>query len=196
MCIAALASYFGMNRIGNCAAQRLHILSSSGSMIAHQREMCVINAKRKRCQYILFIDGDQTFPRDILHNWIPLDKDIIGANIPIKQIPSRPTAVDVEGKVMFTDEESQGLQEAMQVGTGVLLVKLAVFDKLSRPWFYQEWREEAQAPMGEDVYFCHKARVAGFQVFVDHDVSKHVGHIGDFEYTHELVGDIDNAEGL
>lgn len=188
--LAALASYFGMNRIGNCAAQRLHILSSSGSMIGHQRDTCVMMAKRSKCDYILFIDGDQTFPRDVLHKWVPMDKDIIGANIPIKQIPSRPTAVGTDGKLIFTDEDSTGLTEAMQVGTGMLMIKVSVFDKLERPWFYQEWNPVAQAPMGEDVYFCLKARRAGYKVWIDQDVSKHVGHIGDFEYTHELVGDL------
>ena len=35
---------------------------------------------------------------------------------------------------------------------------------------------------GEDVYFCTMARVHGFEVWVDHDLSKEVTHIGQFEY--------------
>jgi hypothetical protein len=35
------------------------------------------------------------------------------------------------------------------------------------------------------VFFCRKAREAGYEVLVDHDLSHQVKHIGTFEYSHE-----------
>jgi hypothetical protein len=39
--------------------------------------------------------------------------------------------------------------------------------------------------IGEDVFFCQKAAAAGFKIWIDHDVSKEIGHIGTFEFKHD-----------
>jgi hypothetical protein len=38
--------------------------------------------------------------------------------------------------------------------------------------------------MGEDVFFCKKARELGHKIYIDHDVSHEIGHIGTFEFGH------------
>ena len=43
-------------------------------------------------------------------------------------------------------------------------------------------RNEDGGLVGEDVYFCKLARERGFDVFVDHDLSKDCGHVGMLEY--------------
>lgn len=188
--LAMLGCHFGMERIGEHTAQKLHMLVSYGSMPAHQRESCVMMALRSKCDYIVFVDGDQTFPKDTIHRLIAHDKDIVGANIPIKKIPSRPTAVGLNGKLFFTDPDSTGIVEVQRIGTGIMCVNTKVFSKLQRPWFDQRWVQSAMAHRGEDDYFCDMARRAGFKVFVDQDLSKEIGHIGDFIYTHNLVGEV------
>jgi len=42
----------------------------------------------------------------------------------------------------------------------------------------------------EDFYFCKKLRANGVSVYVDHDVSQEVAHVGDFEYTLNSHGEI------
>ena len=188
--LAMLGCHFGMKRIGEYTSQRLHMLVSYGSMISQQRENCVMMALRAKCDYVIFVDGDQTFPKDLVHRLIAHDVDVVGANIPIKKIPSRPTAIGLTGKLLFTDPDSSGLVEVQRIGTGVMCVKAEVFQKLKRPWFDQRWVQSAMAFRGEDDYFCDMARKADFRVFVDQDLSKEVGHVGDFIYTHDHVGEV------
>ncbi len=40
---------------------------------------------------------------------------------------------------------------------------------------------------GEDVFFGMKAMNAGFEIWIDHDLSKKIEHIGDFYYTHNYT---------
>ena len=65
---------------------------------------------------------------------------------------------------------------------GMLMIKRAVFEKLRKPWFETCYREEHDDWLGEDVYFCIRAREAGFGIWVDHDLSKQVTHQGIYEF--------------
>jgi hypothetical protein len=56
-------------------------------------------------------------------------------------------------------------------GTGFMLIKREVFDKVKAPWF--ECYDKGMA--GEDVYFCAKCKDAGVKVWVD--TALHLGHI-------------------
>jgi len=64
-----------------------------------------------------------------------------------------------------------------------MLIKTSVFESLPQPWFMEDPIKE----IGEDVHFCNLAREHGFQVFIDHDLSKDVMHIGEFEYRHQIM---------
>jgi hypothetical protein len=59
----------------------------------------------------------------------------------------------------------------------VTLVKTSILAKIPRPWFNVMWSDHG-AIIGEDIHFCIKAQDAGFEVYVDHDLSKAIGHIG------------------
>ena len=71
-----------------------------------------------------------------------------------------------------------GLLQVDACGAGFLFVRRGVFEKLKRPWFVFLDR------MGEDFYFCRKARAAGYQVWAD--VGLKAGHMGVVEI-HEGV---------
>jgi hypothetical protein len=104
-------------------------------------------------------------------------------------MPTGPTAqnYDENGKrqPVFSMPESTGLEEVGSVGTGVMLIKREVFQGMSEPWFDMPWQYDNRGYMGEDVFFCKKAQELGFKVYIDHDVSKEIGHIGTFEFRHE-----------
>ena len=48
--------------------------------------------------------------------------------------------------------------------------------------------------VGEDIFFCNKAKGAGYKIYIDHDLSKGVSHIGDFPYKHEQMEGWDDKE--
>jgi hypothetical protein len=43
---------------------------------------------------------------------------------------------------------------------------------------------------GEDWNFCQACEKAGINLYIDHDVSKLVGHVGLYEYTTAVVGEV------
>lgn len=54
-----------------------------------------------------------------------------------------------------------------------------MFRRLSRPWFNFEYRDGVNG--GEDWFFMRAASRAGIPVYVDHDASRLLRHIGEIE---------------
>ena len=162
---------------------------SQGTLIANQRAELSIDAMREDCTHILFIDSDMRFPQDMIGRLLKHDLDIVATNCARRRMPTGPTAQlykeNGERELVWTMPESTGLQEVGSVGMGVMLIKANVFEALAEPWFETPWRVDKRGYIGEDVYFCQKAAAAGFKIWIDHDVSKEIGHIGTFEFKHD-----------
>jgi len=167
------------------------IVTSVGSSILPEgRARLVARAYDADATHIMWFDADMKFPDDIISRLLNHNLAVVGVNYPRKNIEARPTAYadtpDYVGPVWSGDRAS-GIQEVSIVGFGALLCDMRVFDQIELPFF----AFEPQAPdfvktMGEDVYFCRKLHKAGIPVHIDHDLSKQVAHIGDFEYTNFL----------
>jgi hypothetical protein len=56
------------------------------------------------------------------------------------------------------------------------------------------YKPEVDAYQGEDWNMCEALEKAGVPIYVDHDLSKRIGHVGTFKYTHEVVGQIVREE--
>jgi len=166
----------------------------TGSILPKSRLEILKAAKEMDAHYLLYIDSDQTFPRNLVHRLVHNKVDVVGANIAVKTIPSQPTArgEPPEGKLhgapIYTDLESKGLQEVWRVGTGVLLLSKKAMVVLPHSCFEMKYVEAIDDYQGEDWTLCEALRKLGFKLYIDHDVSKEVGHLGEFEYTHDVVG--------
>jgi len=162
---------------------------SQGTLIANQRAELSLDAMAEGCTHILFIDSDMRFPQDMIGRLLKHDLDIVATNCARRRMPTGPTAQlykeNGERELVWTMPESTGLQEVGSVGMGVMLIKANVFAALSEPWFETPWRMDKRGYIGEDVFFCQKAAAAGFKIWIDHDVSKEIGHIGTFEFKHD-----------
>lgn len=171
---------------------------SEGTLIANQRAELSLDAMREGCSHILFIDSDMRFPQDMISRLLAHDVDIVAANCARRRMPTGPTAQiykeNGERELVWTMPDSTGLQEVGSVGMGVMLIKAGVFKALSEPWYETPWRTDKRGYIGEDVFFCNKARDAGFKIWIDHDVSKEIGHVGTFEYKHDHTWVIKDLE--
>lgn len=144
------------------------------------------------CTHILFLDDDMLFPMNTFSALLTADKDIVAANCVTKEWPPRTTANKIGGGKVFTRRSSEGLEEVESVGTAVMMIKREVFEKLPKPWFDNEWiNVEENKFTGEDRYFCYKAREHGFKVYIDHDLSKEIKHIGEWFYSHGMTEEWD-----
>jgi hypothetical protein len=172
-----------------------------GTIIQNQRADLCLDAMREGCSHILFIDSDMTFPQDMVQRLLKHDVDIVATNCARRRMPTGPTAqnYDENGvrQAVYTMPDSTGLEEIGSVGTGVMLIKKEVFQNMSEPWFDMPWQVGKRGYMGEDVFFCKKAQELGFKVYIDHDVSKEIGHIGTFEFKHDhtwVMRDLEKAK--
>lgn len=163
---------------------RLHTLK--GTILPKSREGLVFMALEHDYTHIFFLDSDMRFPRNALLQLLHRNTYIIGANYPTRRYPCKPVtfADDSDAsKRVYTEEGDSHMQEVASIGFGCTLIDLDVFKGLPRPWFATPWDEETRNWIGEDVYFCRKAReVLGLPVLIDHDLSHKVAHVGEWEY--------------
>lgn len=196
MSLLAMVTYFMGVSTGAFKKQSIVPMTVRGSILANKRLDAVKQMMELKCSHLLFIDTDQTFPKTTLHRLLSHDKDVVAVNIAVKKIPSMPTARGwpkegqswMDAPLIYTDEDSKGLEKIARIGCGIILIKRKVFEKTGLNIFGQPWQEDLQKYQGEDWSMCEAFEREGFDIWIDHELSNVVGHIGDFEYTHEVVG--------
>lgn len=183
--LATLTANWSAKHVPN--GGKLFIFTSMGTLIANQRQELVIEAMQADCSHILFIDTDMRFPKDAIDRLMAHDKPIVAANYATRRMPVKTVAFKTDGAwdCVYTTEKSSGLEPVSAVGMGLMLIKREVFEKLTLPWFIIGYSPKTGEFSGEDIYFCRQARKAGYEVLIDHDLSKEVKHIGSFEFAHE-----------
>ncbi len=160
----------------------------TGGYVAHNRNALVRAAREKQATHLMFIDADHLFAASSIIRLLDHDKDIVAANYntrgnlgPNGELLNVLKPFDDKGK-MVTDGSvanfvmPQDLFKVAGIGTGMMLIKLSVFDKLEpAPWFVA-WEDEFGNHHTEDIEFCIKAREAGFDIWCSPTIQ--VGHIG------------------
>ena len=156
------------------------LITKEGSIVHWNRESIVQKAIEENCSHVLFVDTDMVFDADAAGRLLRRDKDIIGVDYNTRKLPTVSTVKIHDENGDFIKEEKDGLLKCAGVGTGFMLIKTLVFTKLSHPWFMFESNDKGEVVYGEDMWFCNKARKAGFEIFADLTIK--VGHIGDYIY--------------
>lgn len=125
-----------------------------------------VNPIYKQATHIFFVDDDMLFPPSALVQLLAHDLPIVGGLYYGRSAPHLPIAYRkvFDNQWVATTKFCPGLQEVDAIGAGCLLIKREVFEKLSRPWF------EFSDRMGEDMWFCERAREAGYPIVLDADV--------------------------
>lgn len=171
----------------------LDIYTAAGTLIFDQRNKLVHTAIDAKCDYIVFIDADMRFPKDTITRLLAHDKDIIGVNATTRSEPVKPTAknlrIEEDGSCTWLPIYSNvmtGISQADGIGCGVMMIKAEVIAKLEEPYFYFEQLPNNNI-LGEDIYFCVKARDAGITTWVDHELSMEIKHIGQYTYSWDNI---------
>lgn len=173
---------------------QLRIHNRKGSILPQSRHKILSEALKTNSTHLLFIDSDQTFPADLAHRLMQHQKKVVGCNIATKTLPSNPTARQFNntraGELVYTHEDSKGLEQVWRLGCGIMLIDLLAMRReglRNPPWFDITWHEETQDYRGEDWFFCERLEQAGIKIYVDHELSWEVGHIGKMNYGHDVV---------
>jgi glycosyltransferase involved in cell wall biosynthesis len=148
----------------------------------------VESALEEGADYVLFIDADMRFPKDTLERLIAHGKGIIGVNATTRSSPVKATAktleIDEDGTCnwkQISSKNKTGIQQADGIGCGVMLISKETLNAIPKPWFFFELLPENKL-LGEDIYFCIKAKDVGIDTFIDHDLSQEIGHVGNYTY--------------
>lgn len=192
------------------------------SVISSARNILTNLFLKSNCDYLLFVDADQTFkPEDVL-KMISEDKDVIGAVIPKKEINWAIVREAVRQNIgvdkldqctgsfnisanIDKDTDFSKPFEVDHVGTGMLLVKREVFEKMipsvqkyyhsdgsiqglnAGDEMYEFWRAGVnnEKLTGEDVYFCNLWKDLGGKIYAV--AYPKVSHIGTYEFKGSVV---------
>lgn len=156
-----------------------------GGYVARNRNDLVNTAQSNGSTHVMFIDNDMEFKPSAIQRLVDADKDIIAAPYnarpaPGSQVTSTVKMMDDKGELItgggiMAFELENGLNKVGGVGTGFMLIKASVFDKLEKPYFVA-YEDPDGTHHTEDIEFCTKARKAGFDVWVNTTIP--IGHIG------------------
>lgn len=194
--LSLMCSYDSRNRSGSQA-----LYTVAGTLIFDQREKLAASAIRENADYILWIDADMRFPKNTIEHLIARDKDIVGANATTRVPPIHGTAknawINRKDQIInwqqVSSKDKTGLERVTAIGCGVMMVKAEVFKKTPRPWFWFQ-QLPGEKLLGEDVHFCVRAHDAGFETWVDHDLSNLVGHVGSHTFGwHDIASKEDDG---
>lgn len=169
---------FAMSLAGLCSESRhVHttLINTKSSIVAEARNRGVELAREFHATHLLFLDSDMTFPRTTLQRLLAHDVEIVGATYPRRVPPYAVLGAAEEPAVSAADGT---LMRMRHLPTGCLMIRMSVFDQISRPHFRFLFDETTGVIIGEDYNFCDRAQEAGFAIWCDTALSFELGHIG------------------
>lgn len=137
-----------------------------------------------KIDYVLYLDSDIMLPKNAIKNLLSHDKDIVSGVYAYKQLGRNDVVLKRYKKDDAEDYDDLTVNEVIEsqerlisvdgFGFGCVLLKTEVFGKIKFPYFVYTQN------LGEDIYFCQKAKLAGFELLVDTKVL--CGHVGTVNY--------------
>jgi hypothetical protein len=199
--LAGMIGYTTQHFTGPGAIEEIALHMVKGTYVHTARQELLVAALQGGADYVLFLDSDMRFPKDTIARLLSHKKSMVGTNYPRRGVPPEYVAIKrsvalgedgerVEGELLQTTDESTGLEEVEALGFGCVLVHRSVFGAMGQvhdprekgPFWFFEYHPEIKTHIGEDVFFCRLAREVGTTIYVDHDLSKDIRHIGQMEY--------------
>jgi hypothetical protein len=190
---------------GTVTAPETNLFLATSSVLPQLRNVLYAQAVEWGANYLLWVDADQTFPEDALLRLLSLNLPVVGANYPRRVAPHQPTAVGLDGQLVWTTEEladERKVEQVQSLGFGFCLMDMHVIEGMraeqreqgeEKPLFAVEMVGDGTRIIGEDVYFFRQLREAGIPVHVDHALSWTVGHVHSRVLTNDHVAPLGSA---
>ena len=181
--LAGMIAKIGAHRIPTLPEATIELtmdIVESSNWITN-REQLVRRAIDGGKTHLMFLDDDMTFEPQIIDIMLGRRQPVVCVNYLIKTEPASAAefvAVGLDGKRVATKPESVGLQPIAYSGFGVSIFDVVAFKSVPQPWFLPAFDAETSSYTTEDNPCFAKLREAGHTVYLDHDASKLVSHIG------------------
>jgi len=172
---------------------------SNESNVNRARNSCAAKFLSGDCTHLMFVDADIQFkPQDIV-KLINHDKDIVGGVYPQKTLPPKMVV-----NTLNNGEQQGDLIEVGTLGTGFMLIKRSVFEKMieagATPYvdaiglsleenanqydFFQCTIDSQGRYLTEDWSFCRRWRQLGGKIWADKTIG--LTHVGYFRFPPDL----------
>ncbi len=188
MSLAQMCVYMSTKLFENDQDRQVIVLDKRTSMLPRSRQELLEDALLQECTHALMLDSDQAFPCDTAHRLMAWKKPVVACNIAVKTNPSFPTArgrgATCFGVPITSEAPKTGLEKVWRIGCGIMMIDLSILKNVPKPWFEICYSRKNDQFIGEDWYFVGKVEAAGHDVYVDHGLSREIGHIGQFNFTH------------
>lgn len=158
--------------------EKLSLLNVQKAIVSEARNQLVCDALEREADWLLWLDSDMRFPADALGRLLARGLDFVGCQYLRRVQPHTVTGTRLGGSKVGPS----GLLEMESIGLGVALINRKAFEIVPPPWFQVGYRDDGGV-IGEDVFFCRRAREKGFQIAADMRLSAEVGHIGETVFT-------------
>lgn len=176
---AFASDLFNLLHVSSSSQYDLKLMLLQGSLISAQRQKLAELAISEGCSHIMWLDSDMGFPTNIIDALLMHKKPIVACNYSTRQSPFKGVAYKKVGDWdSWLRSQPHGLEIVEGVGMGCMLTDCAVFKDLPKPWFEITYHNEWDNHIGEDFYFCTKARANGYEIFIDLSMSKLIKHWG------------------
>jgi hypothetical protein len=159
------------------------VMIQQGCLLHKNREAVSLHAIKNKYDYLFFVDSDMCFASGVLQRLIDDDKEIVGGNYFCRHLPPVSTVKleDDNGNLIASDNElPKGLIKVHALGTGCLLIKVSILEKIPKPWFWYGDPDKPEEQCGEDLWFCRQAKKAGYEIWCDNTIQ--IGHCGEYVY--------------
>ena len=148
----------------------------TGANITVHRNEFAMELLRTGIEYLVMLDADHAHPDNIVQRLLSLalqdkEKKIISGLNYRRGVPYEPMAYVRKGEKLYRyegDFDGESLYSVDAVATCAMLVHRSVFETIAAPWFSENYdRCLEHVFSGEDIYFCKKAKAAGYKIWVD-----------------------------
>lgn len=172
---------------------------SNESNVNRARNSCAAKFLSGDCTHLMFVDADIQFnPQDIV-KLINHNKDIVGGIYPQKTLPPKMVV-----NTLNNSEQQGDLIEVGTLGTGFMLIKRSVFEKMieegATPYvdaiglspeenanqydFFQCTIDSKGRYLTEDWSFCRRWRQLGGKIWADTTIA--LAHVGYYRFQPDL----------
>lgn len=144
------------------------------------RETFLESSYMQGATHVLWLDTDMSFPMESAVLLAMHEQPIVGCNY-VTRDGSRRWTARRDGHPVATLPTSTGLEAVDGMGLGAVLMRTDLALTLPRPWF-THGRNAQGGDIGEDLMFCRALTAAGHPIYIDHDLSKEIAHVGQCSY--------------
>jgi hypothetical protein len=174
----------------------VNVALNIGTYVAKNRRELVEFFLKTDFEYIWWLDYDHTFPIDACSKLLEHNTDIVGCNYRKRRFPNpifiahrsndkNKSAIESSVSVELTDK-SPPTEYVDIIGMGCCLVKRQVYEKIGEPYYIIDYDKKKKIEIGEDIYFCQKAKEKGYKILCDNELSKEISHVGIYHFRYKL----------